>query len=187
MEAFLITVVEWEQFELLIDTKVFNKDIILKSVYQFLDRGYFFFKFDNDWNIILQFTKREDNKENPKNIITDFSDELLSTYLREKLEFENKNIREKIVEAAISNSLDLDNFVAIDTDKPKENQENFDDDINDILKEVENNPELKIDEEEIEKILKEIEKEASVELGEIKPSITLDAEAIERAKKLFNK
>jgi hypothetical protein len=58
MEAFLNEVVEGEKFELTIDSKIFNKDIVLKTAYTFLDRGYFFFKLDKEGNIILQFTKK---------------------------------------------------------------------------------------------------------------------------------
>ena len=187
MEAFLNEIIEWEKFELLIDIKVFNKDIILKSVYQFLDRGYFFFKFNNEWNIILQFSKREDNNEKPIDVIADFSDELLSTYLREKLEIENKDIREVIVGAAIWNSLDSNNFVSLNTNNTESNQIDFDKDIDEILKEINNDPELSIDEEEIERILKEIEDEEVPESKNIKPSITLDPSAIKKAKDLFNK
>jgi len=192
MEAFLNEVIDWKKFELVIDTNIFVKDIILKAAYQFLDRWYFFFKQDDNWNILLQFTVREENNENPENIIADFSDELLAVYLRDKLEKENKDIREKIVWAAIANSLDSNNFVAIDTDKNwwdncEQNQIDFDKDIDEILKEIENDPELKIDEEEIEKILKEIEEETESELNDNEPSITIDPEAVKKAKEQFKK
>jgi len=191
MEAFLKELIKWNKFELLIDTNIFEKDIVLKTAYQFLDRWYFFFKLENNWNIILQFTTREDSKEKPENIIADFSDELLSVYLRDNLEKENKDIREKIVWAAIANSLDSNNFVALDTDKQwwennEQNQIDFDKDIDEILKEIENDPELKIDEEEIEKILKEIEEETESEV-EGNPSIAIDPEAVKKAKEQFKK
>jgi hypothetical protein len=38
-----------------------------------------------------------DEKSNAKDIISDFSDELLSVMLRDNLEKDNKEIREKIV------------------------------------------------------------------------------------------
>jgi lipoate-protein ligase A len=111
--------------------------------------------------------------------------------LRDTLEKENKDIREKIVWAAIANSLDANWFSSIDTDNLGKNQENnqidFDKDIDEILKEIENDPELKIDEEEIAKILKEIEEETESELEEPKPMINLDPEAIKKAKKHFKK
>jgi len=189
MEAFLKELIEWNKFELLIDTNIFSKDIILKAVYQFLDRWYFFFKQDENWNILLQFTARADNKQNPKNIIADFSDELLAVYLRNNLEKENKDIREKIVWAAIANSIDSKNFVTIDSDQKEKNEIDFDKDIDEILKEIENDPELKIDEEEIEKILKEIEEETEIdsELVEEDINITVDPEAVKKAKEKFKK
>lgn len=189
MEKFLKEVVEWNKFELTIDTNIFSKDIVLKAAYQFLERGYFFFKIDENKNIVLQFTTREGNKEKPKKVISDFSDSLLETTLRSKLEIDNKVIREAIVEKAINGPLDSSNFVTLDTDKIDENQENnqidFDKDIDDILKEIENDPELKIDEEEIEKILKEIEEETESEAE--KPVLSVDKEAFENMKKKFKK
>jgi His-Xaa-Ser system protein HxsD len=101
MQKFLNEIIEKSQFELTIDTKIFPKEIILKASYNFLDRGYFFFKHDENENIILQFTKRDDSTEDPKAIIADYSDELLSTLLRDNLEKENKEIRETIVTTAI--------------------------------------------------------------------------------------
>ncbi len=149
-----------------IDTKLFKKDIILKAAYQFLDQAYFFFRINSKNNIELQLTLRNKDK-NYEEILANFSDELLSVYLRDKLEKDNKNIREKIVWAAIANSLDSSNFVEVDTDLEQnqdQNQIDFDKDIDEILKEIENDPELKIDEEEIENILKEIEEETETEI-----------------------
>ena len=179
MEWFLNTIIEWNKFELLIDTKIFNKDIILKAAYNFLDKWYFFFKYNKVNNITLLFTKRDEIEEKCENIIWNFSDELLSVYLRNKLENDNKEIREKIVWSAISNSLDVDWFI----NEQNNNEIDFDKDIDEILKEIENDPELKIDEEEIEKILKEIEEENVEEQKEIK----LDIDWVKKAKKNFNK
>jgi len=111
----------------------------------------------------------------------------LSVYLRDKLEKDNKNIREKIVWAAIANSLDSNNFVSLDTDNQnrlEQNKIDFDKDIDEILKEIENDPELKIDEAEVEKILKEIEEETESQL-DTEPQLTIDPKNIENAKKMF--
>ena len=187
MEAFLNEIIEWNKFELLIDTDIFNKDIILKSAYAFLDKWYFFFKTNTDNNIILQFTSKEWVDIFPKIIIWEFTDCLLDTYLRDKLEKDNKVIRETIVEKAINGPLDSNNFVSLDTDlitnNREQNQIDFDKDIDEILKDIENDPELKIDEEEIDKILKEIEEETE----QSPPTITIDAEAIKKAKEQFKK
>lgn len=186
MEMFLKEEIAWKKFEFSIDTKIFPKNIILKAAYNFLDRGYFFFKLDDEKNIILQFTKRWEKTESTEAIIADFSDELLSVLLRDNLEKENKDIREKIVWAAIANSIDPKSFVSLDTDmkwnNTDANQIDFDKDIDDILKEIENDPELKIDEDEIERILKEIEEESE---NNNKGELKLDEKAVKEQKKKF--
>ncbi|MFA5917185.1 MAG: His-Xaa-Ser system protein HxsD [Candidatus Gracilibacteria bacterium] len=187
MEKFLNEIVQGNKFELLIDSKIFSKEIVMKAAYNFLDKGYFFFKIDKNNNIILQFTAKNGIKESPESIIGDFSDELLSVYLRDKLEHDNKDIREKIVGAAIANSLESQDFIEINTDDCGcENQIDFDKDIDEILREIENDPDLKIDEEEIARILKEIEEE-SMELENIKPTINIDIDAVKDAKEKFKK
>ncbi len=184
MEAFLKETIEWQNFELLIDTQIFPKDIILKSAYNFLDRGYFFFKYNEDKNIILQFTKKSEIELDPKVIIGEYSDELLDVYLRDKLEKDNRVIRETIVQKAIAWPLDTENFVSLDTQNTQEqNQIDFDKDIDEILKEIENDPDLKIDEEEIENILKEIEQETESEVS--KPELKIDPANIAGAKDMF--
>lgn len=186
MSNFLKEIIKWEKFELLIDKNLFNKDIVFKAAYNFLDKGYFFFKLDDNWDMFLEFTKKSDVKINPEEVILEFSDELLSVYLRDKLEKENKDIREKIVWAAIANSIDSTNYTEFNTDSNfDQNQIDFDKDIDDILKEIENDPELKIDEEEIERILKEIEEETKEDFEEEKTSIPLNINNIENAKKMF--
>lgn len=185
MEIFLNEVVEWEKFELLIDSNIFSKDIVLKAAYNFLDKGYFFFKFDENKNIIVQFTKKSDNKQDAKTVLLDFSDELLSVNLRSDLEISNKEIRERIVWAAIWNSLDINNFREINTDNNIENNQiDFDKDIDDILKEIENDPDLQINEEEIARILKEIEEESN---SEEKPQIMINLEWVKKAKENISK
>ncbi|MDD5769648.1 MAG: His-Xaa-Ser system protein HxsD [Candidatus Gracilibacteria bacterium] len=189
MENFLKEIIVGEKFELLIDKNLFSKDIVLKAAYGFLDLGYFFFKLDENENIIMQFTKKSGVKKEPKEIIGDFSDELLNVYLRDKLEHDNKEIREKIVGTAIANSIDSKGFVEFDTDKQnndnkEQNQIDFDKDIDEILREIENDPELKIDEAEIERILKEIEEETQ-EMEIQKPTITLDPNTVKDVKAKF--
>lgn len=178
MEAILKEIIEGQEFELLIDSEIFPKDIVLKAAYNFLDRGYFFFRFDENKNIILQFKKKSDYSGDAKTLIGNYSDELLDTYLRDKLEKDNKVIREAIVTKAINGPLDTKNFISLDTDanaSQKSNEIDFDKDIDEILKEIENDPDLKIDEEEIERILREIENETQIE----KPIVNVNPESIE--------
>ncbi|MDP5038879.1 MAG: hypothetical protein NWP80_00345, partial [Candidatus Gracilibacteria bacterium] len=100
MSNFLKEVVTGEKFELLIDSKIFPLNIVLKASYSFLDRGYFFFKYDENNNLILEFNKKENFE--PQKIIIDFSDELLSVLLGDNLEKNNKVIRDAIVLKAIN-------------------------------------------------------------------------------------
>lgn len=199
MECFLNEVIEWEKFELLIDTNIFNKIIILKTAYNFLDKWYFFFKLNLEWNIILQFTAKDWVNINPKNIIWDFSDELLNNVLREVILEENKEIRTEIITSALQNSLreaELPNswkgyeeswdgyFDWWSSTQEWTNQIDFDKDIDEILREIENDPDLKIDEAEIERILKEIEEESEKSI--IEPSISINLDAVAELKKKFN-
>mgnify|MGYP003535130382 CR=1 FL=1 len=73
---------------------------------------------------VLFFTKKDDVLINPEKIIMDFSDELLSVLLRDNLEKDNKEIREKIVSAAIANSLDYNNFVEMNTNNNQQQNNN---------------------------------------------------------------
>lgn len=188
MENFLKEIIKWEKFELLIDSNVFSKDIILKTAYLFLDRWYFFFKYDLNWNFILQFSKKNENTELPENIINEFSSELISVYLRDRLEKDNKVIREAIVTKAIAWPLDLNNFVSFDSEELQKNREkneiNFQEDLEEIISELKNDPNLDINEDELKNILKEV----NDELTEIeKPKIVIDKDSISKIKKNFNK
>jgi len=107
-------------------------------------------------------------------------------YLRDKLEKDNKVIRETIVTKAINGPLDFQNYVSLDTDNkhnPQQDEIDFDRDIDDILKEIENDPDLKIDEQEIENILREIEEETELS----KPQVIADPSAVADLKNKFKK
>lgn len=184
MSQFLQETIDGTTFELLIDTKIFPKDIALKAAYNLLDQWYFFFKLDDDKNLILEFTRKPEIDIDPKVVIWEYSDELLDVYLRDKLEKDNKIIRETIVTKAINGPLDTENFVSLDTENQQQNEIDFDKDIDEILKEIENDPDLQIDEAEIEAILKEIEEETE---NMPKPEVKADASGIQNAKDMFKK
>ena len=185
MSVFLKEILGENSFELLIDTSIFSKDIILKAAYNFLDKWYFFFRFDENKNIILECRKKAGINISAENIICEYSDELLAVYLRDTLERENKVIRETIVTKAINGPLDMQNFVSLDTDVTSQTNEiDFDKDIDEILREIENDPDLKIDEEEIEKILKEIEEETQTMK---KPTLQVNSEGLKDIKNMFQK
>lgn len=197
MSSFLKETVAWKNFELLIDVKIFPKDIILKASYNFLDKGYFFFKYDETSNIVLEFTLKADCKEDSRVIIWEFSDELLDVYLRDKLEKDNRVIRETIVNKSLLWPLEMENYVSHDPSNPitldddvasnsTVEEINFDKDIDEIIKEIENDPDLQIDEDEIQQMLREIEEETANEQVE-KPVIKIDESWIQWAKDMFKK
>jgi transposase len=63
------------------------------------------------------------------------------------------------VKRALASYLDEPNFVSWDLPASPP-QIDFDKDIDEILKEIENDPDLQIDEEEIQRILEEVEQES---------------------------
>jgi His-Xaa-Ser system protein HxsD len=159
MHAFLSQNSENNRLELLVDGSLFSDTIALKSAYGFLDRAYFFFRKDGT-NTIVQICPKVDQRWSSEVFALEYSDELLATSLRDKLEKDNKEIRETIVKRALASYADVPNFRSIDTGaQQSQNQIDFDKDIDEILREIENDPDLKIDEEEITRILAEIEAE----------------------------
>lgn len=141
--------ISWNKFELIIDTKIFSKDIILKTAYNFLDIWYFIFSYEGK-NIKMQCQTKNSENISSEQLILNFCDEILNVYLREKIENENKELRNIIISTALKGSIDSDNFVEIPTSDDTEN------DIEKLLKDLENDPELMIDEKEIQKLINQI-------------------------------
>lgn len=177
-------------FELLVDKEFFCKEALMRAAYKFLDLWYFFFKLDKSGNYVVEFSAK-DAKSDTNKLIWDFYNELLNVELRIKMEKKNWKIREKIVDRAIWMSLD---FVNLAREWENENKDefqtiDFDKDIDEILKELENDPDLQIDKAEIEKILKEIEEETNSQDenkdDDKKENVTLDVNWVKDAKKKF--
>lgn len=158
MTSFLSQNTENNRLELSVDSRLFSDTIVLKSAYSFLDRAYFFFRKESQ-SICVQIQPKEWQSWNTEKFALEYSDELLATALRFKIEEENKVIRETIVRRALGSYADLPHFASIPTTPVS--QIDFDKDIDEILREIENDPELKIDEEEINRILAEIEAETT--------------------------
>lgn len=137
--------------------------------------------------MIVEFHAKKDSSLPLWEIVAAYADELLDVYLRDTLERENRVIREAIVTKALTGPIDTGNFVTIDSDtkQSEKNEIDFDKDIDDILREIENDPDLQIDEGEIEKILKEIEAEAAQEIQ--KPQISINPDNISQIKANFKK
>lgn len=133
METFIRKSLENNQFEILIDSAIYDLKIIKKTAYIFLDKWYFFIK--KDWkNILVQF-KSKDNTSKVEDVLWDFSNELLNTSLREELTSENQKIREEIISAAINHSLREAMFQ--DESSLYNNSELWDKNLDEILKEIE--------------------------------------------------
>lgn len=158
MQHFLSKNIENGRMELLIDTSIFSQNIAMKAAYTFLDRAYFFFHSTQEW-LLVQITPKSSETWDAEKFALEYSDELLAYYLRVQVETENKVVRETIVHRALGSYADLPNFVSIEANAPQKWQIDFDRDIDEILKDIENDPDLQIDEEEIQRILAEIEAE----------------------------
>ena len=183
MVDFLRKDLETGRFEVLVDAGLFPPHVAMKAAYGLLDKGYFHFRSEGA-SLVVQASLKPGVKSSPEALCGEFSDELLNVALRDRLERDNKVIREAVVTAAIGYSLDTKNFVSVPQAEPQNRQIDFDKDIDEILKEIENDPELKIDQAEIDKILKEIEAESADTA--VRPAIvTLDLNKVADAKKKF--
>lgn len=182
MIEFLSQNTDNKRLELLIDHRIFHDTVVLKSAYTFLDRAYFFFQKKDD-DMIVQIQPKEWEVWSAEKFALEYSDELLATCLRFQIEKENKDIRETIVRRALGSYADLPNFTSIPT--VPTNQIDFDKDIDEILREIENDPELKIDEEEINKILAEIEAETAL-MNQPKVPV-IDPNKLKNVKKNFQR
>jgi His-Xaa-Ser system protein HxsD len=181
MEKFINVESEGNKVEMLIDTNVFPKEIAMKATYSFLDRGYFFFKLV-DGNLLVQCESKEENFDSEK-MVKEYSDELLAFLLRDNLEKENKTVRDTIITTALNSAYDPNGFANREVDEMilDGEQIDFDKDIDDIISEIENDPDLQFDDDEISSIISEIENESEIE----KPKIVLDPNSLKDAKKVF--
>jgi His-Xaa-Ser system protein HxsD len=144
------------ELEMEIDLSLFPQNIVLRTAYIFLDKGYFFFAKSKNGNCIVRVTPKESTHWDAQKLLGEFSDELLSMTLRDTLERENKLIRETIVQKALGSMIDEANFVR---PPAPTSTIDFDQDISEILAQIESDPDLRIDQDEIASILAEIETE----------------------------
>lgn len=172
MTSFLSENTENNRLELLVDGSIFSDILAMKAAYMFLDRAYFLFKKDNH-NTIVQIHPKTGEQWDATKFALEYSDELLATALRARIEQENKEIRETIVRRALGSYADLPHFTSIHSEV-QNSQGEFDKDIDEILKELENDPEIRIDEDEINRILAEIEGESQQINASKKPTIDLN-------------
>lgn len=179
MKNFISKNVENNRLELLIDINIFSLNVSMKAAYTYLDRAYFFFH-KNDNQLLVQITPKTWQKWDAEKFALEYSDELLAYALRVQIEDENRVVRETIVRRALGSYADLPNFKSIESDQNQSWSIDFDKDIDEILREIESDPELHIDEDEINRILAEIEADAQMAK---KP--TIDPNKLKDVKKNF--
>ena len=180
MHNFIRKEIDGNKLELLVDTNFFSKDVLMKTSYLFIDRWTFFFLEEN-WKYILQFEAKDDLNIDLEEIYKEFSNELLTTYLRDKVEKENQEIRQIIFREAFTSSIDPKNYIEKEIDFKDDDINN---EIDDLIAEVENDPELEINEEEIRRMIEEVKNQNNEELDD---TLKIDLDWIKKAKEKFNK
>lgn len=125
--------------EFSIDLNVFPLNVCLRSVYTFLDRWYFYFEKDLTGNkLIVKAVSKNEKKWSSEKLLSDLSDELLATTLRESLERDNKTIRDAIVMKALWSMEDHSTESSEEKLKKEESYLDFSKDVDSLLKEIEN-------------------------------------------------
>ena len=155
---------------MLVDGKLFNDKIILKAAYELVDKVYMFFKKQED-DYVVQFKLKPEIKEDIDTIVNSFWEELVFHRLRYDLDKKYWKLKEKIIETALGFGLTLEDIkqdLNEVMEKLKElplnqwqntNQEDQPKSIDEIIAEIENDPDFADDKDEIISILKEIEEE----------------------------
>jgi len=171
MQQFIKKIEKWPyEVEMLVDGKIFNDKVVLKAMYELVDKVYMFVKTKWD-DYIVKFKLKPNINEKIEDIVNTFWEELVYHRLRYDLDKKYWKLREKIIETALGFGLSLED-IKKDLDevmnKLKElpltqqwwqTQEQQPKSIEEIIKEIENDPDFADDKDEIIAILKEIEEE----------------------------
>ena len=162
---------------MIVDGKIFNDKVVLKAMYELVDKAYMFVKAKDD-DYIVQFKLKPNIEGKIDDVVNSFWEELVYHKLRYDLDRKYWKLRERIIETALGFGLTLEDMKR-DLDevmnKLKElplnrsnTQEEQPKSIEDIIKEIENDPDFADDKDEIIAILKEIEEEEKQEKSENK-------------------
>jgi His-Xaa-Ser system protein HxsD len=170
---FVETIEKWPYDVLLrVNGKIFNDQVVLKAAYELVDKVYMFFDVDGDYYKVY-FKLKPNVEVDLENIVNSFGEELVFHRLRYDLDKKYGKLREKIIETALWFGLtledikkDLEEVIEKVKELPlnhinqnKNEQINETKSIDDIIKEIENDPDFVEDKDEIISILKEIEEE----------------------------
>lgn len=162
---------DWTEYEveILVDWKIFSEDVILKAAYELIDKANMHFR--SEWDDYYVKLKSKSEKINIDKIIELFEEELIYHRLRRDIDAKAWDLRQKIVETALGYWLTVDDIkediYKISSLNAESNQENFEGEWNyepneaktveDIIWDIQNDPEFSDDRDEIISILKEIQ------------------------------
>ncbi len=167
MENFIRNIEKWKfDIEMVVDWKIFDKKTILRAAYELVDKVYMFFK--KDWDeFIVQF-KLKDKNLKLDDVVNTFWEELVFHNLRAQIDKKTWKMKQRIIETALGYSLsledikeDLERIIPWSVDWWGKWQEANQKSIDEIMKEIESDPDFEDDKDEILWILKEINEEES--------------------------
>lgn len=156
------------QVEMIVDWKIFSVNNVLKASYELVDKVYMFFK--SQWDDYLVQFKLKDDKLNLDQIVNSFWEELVYHKLRYDIDQKSWDLRKKIIETALWFGVSLDDIQSdimkfadeytqqqaytqeVESQSPQKS-------IDQIITDIENDPDFADDKDEIISILKEIEQE----------------------------
>ena len=93
------------EFEFFVDDGLFPKEAIMKAIYPFLDRCYFFLRRCDGGLLVRCIFQNKKTAMDAETMAGILSGSILDAYLRERVTSENREIREKLVSTAIEHSL----------------------------------------------------------------------------------
>lgn len=172
------------EFEMLIDGAIFSTNVVLKASYELVDKVYMYFL--KNWNDTIVYFKQKNKDLDIEDVINWFWEELVFQKLKFDLDNQTWKLRNNIIETAIWFWLTLDdmkkdvdemiekvNFkkdVIVDSPnvQNKENvklnpQQNSKKSIDEIINDIENDPDFIDDKDNLINILKEIDEKEKKE------------------------
>ena len=80
-----------------VNPKIYTLDIVFSAAYILMDKAYIFLDGDPQLEIMVEIRKKEDAKENLKQLVYSFNNELLNYAVYDKQANLNKGVREAIL------------------------------------------------------------------------------------------
>lgn len=154
--------VKWNsnQIELRVDGKLYDKEVVMKAAYELVDENYV--SINTDWDDFVVLFKDKGDSDLAK-VQDSFGEELIYHHLRDQIDEKTWSLKAKIIETALWYGFAPENL-SKDVERmlnmvQEMNKEWYDKNIDDVIKEIEDDPDFDEDKDEIIAMLKEIEKE----------------------------